>query len=630
MIRKLPIAVVNQIAAGEVVERPVSVAKELIENSLDAGATRVRVEIRGGGSEQLTVIDDGDGFLAKDLPLAFASHATSKLQEVHDLEHIASLGFRGEALASIGAVARARIQSRRRGSDEGWQVSCDGGVETEPAPCGAPEGTRIEIRDLFYNVPARRRFLKAAHAERARIQQLISELALARLDVDFTLVSDDKELLRLPRDESLAQRVARCFGAELGGGLMPVMREFDGLKVEGVVGEPDLARRDGRLELTYVNGRLAREKSALHAVRQAYREYLMGGRFPVYVLHMVLPPDQVDVNIHPRKAEVRFVESRKVAGCMHETVRAALQERTMPSRRDAGDGAEATASGPGAISVRPSMPRARSGFPASSPSLFEPSRPSGGVPTRSTPVVDVAEGAPAGAADGTDAVHESSGQAAAGADRAAGAADDDRAAPDGARPNPFQRASGKFLQVMDLYLLMEHEDGLLVVDQHALHERVVYERLKQQHEARGDVQIQRLLVPAVVELTPGELAWMESVQSDLAEEGLLVERFGPNSIAVQGLPTVLAKTDPKQLVRALAMGENADGKASIREHVAERFHSMACRGSVMSGDRLTDEEIAELLKAAAKLEHPHNCPHGRPTVLTFSSVELERYFRRRC
>jgi len=221
---------------------------------------------------------------------------------------------------------------------------------------------------LFCNVPARRRFLKAAHAERARIQQLVAELALARLDVDFTLVSDDKELLRLPRGVTLAERVQQCFGRELGRGLLSVTREFDGLRVEGVVGEPDLARRDGKLELTYVNGRLASEKSALHAVRQAYREFLMGGRFPVYVLQMVLPPSQVDVNIHPRKAEVRFVESRKVAGCLHETVRSALQARTMSmGEQHGGQGSVRE----GGVQIRPDMPRARSGFPSGSPSLFD-------------------------------------------------------------------------------------------------------------------------------------------------------------------------------------------------------------------------------------------------------------------
>ena len=224
--------------------------------------------------------------------------------------------------------ARAPAHSRRADAAAWWEGRCARGVEPEPHPFCCPAGTRIEIRDLFFNVPARRRFLKAAHAERARIQQLLAELALARLDVDFTLISDGKELLRLPRGVSLAERLQQCFGRELGGGLLPVTREFEGLKIEGVVGEPDLARRDGKLELTYVNGRMAREKSALYAVRQAYREFLMGGRFPVYVLQMVLPPSQVDVNIHPRKAEVRFVESRKVAGCLHETVRSALQSRT--------------------------------------------------------------------------------------------------------------------------------------------------------------------------------------------------------------------------------------------------------------------------------------------------------------
>ena len=595
MIKKLPIAVVNQIAAGEVVERPVSVAKELIENSLDAGASRVRVELRGGGAEQLTVIDDGDGFLPEDLPLAFASHATSKLSDVHDLEHIGSLGFRGEALASIGAVAKARVQSRHRDAGEGWEVRCEGGEESAPQPCGCPQGTRIEIRDLFYNVPARRRFLKAPHAERARIQQLVCELALARLDVDFTLVSDDKELLRLPRGVDLAERLQQCFGRELGKGLLPVRREFDGLKVEGVVGEPDLARRDGRLELTYVNGRMAREKSALHAVRQAYREFLMGGRFPVYVLQLVLPADLVDVNIHPRKAEVRFVESRKVAGCLHESVRSALQERTLPD----------AAAREGGVSIRPELPRARSGFPSQSRSLFEAG---GGGATPAQPA------AAASPVSHPVEVREPSGPP------------PERAVD---RPNPFRRAAGRFLQVMDLYLLIEGDDGLLVVDQHALHERVTYEQLKRQHAAR-EVQVQRLLVPAVVELTPAELGWFEGVRDELAEEGLLVERFGPNAIAVQGMPAVLARTDPKQLVRALATGEADGGRASVGEHIAERFHSMACRGSVMSGDRLNDEEISELLRVAATLEHPHNCPHGRPTTLTFSAAELERYFRRRC
>lgn len=619
MIQKLPPSVVNQIAAGEVVERPSSVVKELVENSLDAGAGRIRVEIRAGGAESILIADDGDGFLPEDLPLAFASHATSKLRDVGDLDHIASLGFRGEALASIGAVARARIQSRRRGADEGWEIRCEGGVETAPQPCGCPEGTRLEVRDLFFNVPARRRFLKAAHAERARIQELVAELALARLDVDFTFVADEREVLRLPRGETLAQRFQRCFGDELGRGLLPVSRTFQGLSVEGVIGEPDLARRDGKLELTFVNGRLARESSALHAVRQAYREHLLGGRFPIYVLQVVLPPDQVDVNVHPRKAEVRFVESRKVAGCLHETVRAALQARL-------GLGA-----GVGGVVLSPELPRARSGFPQFGPSLFEPPPSSSPRPAGDEPAPFAAR-----AQTGTpDLVRETAaapsplriapavGSAGAGAIAAVSA--------NGPRPraNPFLRVSGRYLQVMDLYLLLEGPDGLLVVDQHALHERVVYEQLRAQHRARA-VQVQRLLVPTVVEVTPREMAWLVSVQEALAAEGLLVEPFGPSTVAVHGVPTVLGKVEPKKLVQALLVDDEAADAAPLREQIAERFHSMACRSAIMSGDRLGDAEIQALLAAAATLEHPHNCPHGRPTVLTFTTVELERYFRRRC
>ncbi|MBL9078878.1 MAG: DNA mismatch repair endonuclease MutL [Planctomycetes bacterium] len=594
MIRRLPPAVVNQIAAGEVVERPVSVVKELLENALDAGATRVRIEIDGGGQQRIAVIDDGDGFLPEDLPLAFASHATSKLATVADLDHIGSLGFRGEALASIGAVARAAIRSRRRGEPAGWEVRCDGGVESAPQPCGCPEGTRVEVRDLFFNVPARRRFLKSAGAERARIEELVAELSLARLEVDFTLVADGRERLRLPTGEPLAERFARCFGAELRPGLLVAERAFPGLAVAGVVAEPDLARRDGKLELMFVNGRLARESSALHAIRQAFREYLMGGRFPVYALQVTLPPDQVDANVHPRKAEVRFVEARRVAGCLHETVRSLLQAR--------GIGRAAAAGAAGGVVIADALPRARSGFPELPRDLFGPG-PAPSLPRAASPpgFGDEVREPPAAAA----------------------------AAPAAALPNPFQRVSGRFLQVLDLYLLLEGPDGLLVVDQHALHERVVYERLRREHAARA-VQIQRLLVPAVVDVTPSELAWLDDARDGLAAQGLLVEPFGPGAVAVQGLPAVLAKVDPRRLVRDLLAAGAEDGRTAVHERIAERFHSMACRAAVMSGDRLNEAEIAALLAEAATLEHPHNCPHGRPTVLTFGTAELERYFRRRC
>ncbi|MEY4674460.1 MAG: hypothetical protein RL148_2244 [Planctomycetota bacterium] len=602
MIRVLPPEVVNQIAAGEVIERPYSVVKELVENSLDAGATRVRVEVQGGGAECIRVVDDGSGFHAEDLPLAFASHATSKLSALADLDHIASLGFRGEALASIGSVARATIRSRRHDEPSGHEISCAGGQLGPVRPCGCPPGTTIEIRDLFFNVPARRKFLRTPASEKAKVTELLCQLSLARLDVDFTLVVDGREVLRLPGGEDLATRFGRCHGTELVRGLLPVEREFGTLRVTGLVGEPDLARRDSKLELLCVNGRFARENAAVQSVRQAYREYLMGGRIPVYVLQLVLPPDQVDVNVHPRKAEVRFLDSRRVAGCMHETVRAALQSRASAS--------------PGGIVLDPELPRARSGFPDLPADLF-------GRPV--TPAPAVRETQPlfgrgeqvSPATVGTPRTEPAPTQAmpAAGAPQ---------------KPHPFRGLGSRFLQVMDLYLLLEGPQGLVVVDQHALHERVVYERLRNAHRARS-ATTQRLLVPAVVHLTPTDKEWLLESARELEGEGLLVEDFGPGAVAVQGVPAALGKVDPSRLLRELVASDGAcSAAAQARETVSERFHSMACRAAVMAGDRLTEPEIGALLAEASTLEHPHNCPHGRPTVLTFTPAELERYFRRRC
>ncbi len=609
VIQRLSAEVINQIAAGEVIERPFSVVKELVENSIDAGAKRLRVEIEAGGAQRIRVTDDGDGFLPEDLPLAFASHATSKLTVLRDLDHIASLGFRGEALASIGSIARCSIQSRRHDRDEGYRIECEGAVVGDPAPCGCPPGTQIEIRDLFYNTPARRRFLKSPGAEKARIQELLCELSLAHLDLDITLVHDGKEVLRLPAGDSLADRFGRCFGQQLKKGLLPCRREREGLLVEGLVAEPDLARRDGKLELLYINGRRASERSVTFAVRQAYREYLMGGRFPVYVLSVTMPPDQVDVNVHPRKAEVRFLEGRMVAGSLHEAVAGALRERA----------SSATAGG----LVVGDLPRARSGFPELPAGLFDLRRTSGlqtAVERQDEPF-EVREPAAALRRGGRDAE---------GLPPSAGDVGADEAHSAHLEPNPFRDLELRFLQVHDLYIVLALDDGLMVVDQHALHERVVYERLRREHERR-DVQVQRLLTPAVVELTPGEKAWLLDARESLQGGGLEIGDFGPGSVAVFAVPAVFAKADPERLLRSVLPTDDRETAASrLEEQIVERFHSMACRRAVMSGDQLTQEEIRSLLEEAAGLDHPHNCPHGRPTVLTFAGSELERYFRRRC
>ncbi len=591
MIRVLPPEVVNQIAAGEVIERPFSVVKELVENSLDAGARRIRVELKDGGLTSIKVIDDGVGFSAQDLPLAFASHATSKLASVDDLEHIASLGFRGEALASIGSVARVSIRSRPHDVEAGAEIACDGGVLAAMRPCGCPPGTAIEVRELFFNVPARRKFLRTPHAERARIQDLLARLALAHLDVDFTLHVEGRDALRLPAGETRRQRFARAFGADLSGGLVDVRHALDDYLVEGVVAGPDFARKDSTLELFFINGRAARDRTVTFAVRQAFREFLMPGRYPVYALHLSLPPADVDVNVHPTKAEVRFADERRVGGILHAAARQAL----------AGVGGISAAAG---ASVG-DLPRAQTGFPDLPRDLFAravaPAVPAAQGDVEAPPASFVREAAPT---SGT---------------------------PTSASQRPWAASSHfakELLQVRDLYLVFESEQGMVVVDQHALHERVIYEQLRARAKERG-VAVQRLLVPDIVELTAEDKAYVLQARDTLRDEGFLVDDFGGVAVAIQGVPAVLTRTSPRAILDTFLAGRGVGERATTRELVAERFHSMACRAAVMSGDRLSPQETRALLEQAERLEHPHNCPHGRPTTITFTWAELERFFRRR-
>ncbi|MEE2887018.1 MAG: DNA mismatch repair endonuclease MutL [Planctomycetota bacterium] len=589
VIKVLPSRIINQIAAGEVIERPFSVVKELVENSLDAGATRITVELADGGSQLIRITDDGVGFSPADLELAFVSHATSKLAELQDLDHIASLGFRGEALASIGAISRAWIRSCQPGG-EAYEVRCEGGEIEPPRPAACPPGSILEIRDLFFNTPPRRRFLRSPRAEKAKCQDLLIRLALARLDVDFTFVVDGKQALRLPAGESLKDRVGRTFGRQVAGNLLEVKHQSGTYRVEGLVCHPDLARRDSTMEILYINGRCAKDRSVMFAVRQAYKEFLMHGRFPVYFLGLWLPPEEVDVNVHPTKSEVRFVQQRFAGGVLHEAARRALQ---------AGDIKSA------GIVVGDEMPKARSGLPDLPADLF--GRPEGAPPRPAQWVSGGSEHS------GDQEVAETSPTTPESAD---------------VPVNPFAALRERtFLQVMNLYLVFEGDDGIVVVDQHALHERVLYERFRNKHDQR-ETRVQGLLVPEVIDLSASDKQWLLESKDDLAAEGFLIEDFGGLSISVTGIPAVLGRARPKDLVETFIAGVG-DQRPSGREAIVERFHSMACRAAVMSGDRLVDEEIKALLQEALTLEHPHNCPHGRPTVLTFSGPQLERYFKRR-
>ncbi|MFQ5503303.1 MAG: DNA mismatch repair endonuclease MutL, partial [Planctomycetota bacterium] len=563
MIRVLEPEVINQIAAGEVIERPFSVLKELLENSLDAGAERIEVEIQEGGRDLVSVRDDAAGFSREDLELAFVSHATSKLSRLEDLNAIVSLGFRGEALASIGSVSRARILSRAGDADSGAEVRAVGGRGGPVSPAAAARGTIVEVRDLFYNVPARRRFLKSPQAERARCLEVFTRLALAHPDTGFQLAGGGRTLRLLP-GETLSQRVGKLFGGRTESLCLPVRAEREGIRVAGLAVDPDGARRDRSQELLFLNGRPIKDRSLSHAIAQAYRDYLMGGKYPVSFLFLTLDPREVDVNVHPTKAEVRFHRARLVYSVVHQAVRAAL------GRRQARLGERTLES---VAELRP-----RTGFPE----------------------------LPAGLFGAGEAIGQGFGKLPGAGRRTAREARPDARA-------TFRNVRD-FLVVRDLYVVFETDDGIAIVDQHALHERVIYEKLLRGWR-EGKCPVQRLLLPAILELAPADKDTLLGHREELGRGGLVLSDFGGGSIKLEGYPAALKRVDPKDLVDGLLRDIQEHGPPREPEELRERLHSAACRSAVMAGDRLGEAELRALLRAASSLEHPDNCPHGRPTVL---------------
>jgi DNA mismatch repair protein MutL len=591
-IRTLPPEVVNQIAAGEVVERPASVVKELVENALDAGARRVDVRLVEGGRARIEVADDGHGMDADDVGAAFLPHATSKLSTTSDLEHIASLGFRGEALASIASVSRASVTSRPAGAPTGWRVEADHGALSEVRPCAGAPGTVVVVEDLFGNVPARRKFLRTPATEAGHAMETLVRFSVAYPDVVFTLENDGRAVVRTERDEGRAARIARFHGDDLGRALIRVDGGSDAIRVEAWVGPPGVARGDARLVQAFVNGRFVRDRTLAHAVREAYRDLLPpGDRHPVAFLFLSCAPERVDANVHPTKAEVRWRDSSLV----HEAVRRPI--------RDALEAApEGVPIGVG-----------RQGVPASTVAAAELAF-LGGVGERAAPSTCVAEGrAPYGGfeAGGEPAGHDHAGcEAAAPAER------------------PALRPLG---QALGTYLLFEGEDGLVVVDQHALHERVLFDRISHRLDEEGSLEVQRLLVPAVVALPAGEAGRVEEDRELLGRLGWEVEPFGDGAVAIQACPSVLGRRDPAaffvEVLEVLSDGrrEGVD-RSTLLSSVVDR---LACRAAVMAGDLLHPDEVLSLLAQAERLNHSHSCPHGRPTRLHLSRATLERHFHRR-
>lgn len=606
VIRRLPDAIANRIAAGEVVERPASAARELIENAIDAGARRIEIVLRDGGRTLISVSDDGRGMGREDLRLAVERHATSKLPD-DDLTDIRYLGFRGEALPSIGAVSRLTIASRALGATEAWTIEVAGGAIADPQPAAHPAGTRVEVRDLFFATPARLKFLKNDRTEFGHALDAVKRLALAHPEVGFTLSDGERVALRLDAAqgelfEARRRRIADLLGPDFAENAVPLEAEREGVRLTGFAGLPTLNRNQPMHQFFVVNDRPVRDKLFLGAVRGAYADLIGHDRHPMAALFVSLPPDEVDVNVHPAKAEVRFRDPGRVRGLIVGAIKHAMAE--------AGHRAASTV-GIGALGAF---------RPGAAPAGFATGGRHGAYPLPSARSATLAERA---------ATYHAPSQL-PGFDRPAAPAarSFDEAAPaeEPASAFPLGAARG---QVHGTYIIAQTADGLVIVDQHAAHERLVYERMKEALAETG-VRRQALLLPEVVELDETSAQRVADRAAELAELGLTVEPFGGGAVLVREIPALLGDCDVKGLIRDLAddLGEH-DAAVGLRERLQHVCATMACHGAVRAGRRLTADEMNALLRQMESTPNSGQCNHGRPTYVELKLVDIEKLFGRR-
>jgi len=601
-VRQLPEQIVNRIAAGEVVERPASVVKELVENAIDAGASRVDIFTDGGGRRRIAITDDGSGMTSPDLTLAVDRHATSKLDD-EDLLRIKTLGFRGEALPSIGAVAKLAITTRHLSEPHAWSLSVEGGVKSRIMPAALSQGTRVEVGDLFYATPARLKFLKTDRTEAEAIREVVRRLAMARPDIAFTLAGEERAPVTwaaaLPGAAGRLTRLGDILGADFRASAIDVHAERDGVSVEGFAAAPSLTRANALGQYLFVNGRPVRDKLILGAVRAAYADYLPRDRHPVVALFVTLDPREVDANVHPAKTEVRFRNSGLVRALIVHALKEGLAREGR--RTAANSGGAAIAAFRQAFAPRPGNWDWRR----------SPSYPVGPMPSF--------DGAAAPAF-----------------------AEQDQAAFDVGAPNADIRfeaqPSAELIdrplgaartQIHETYIVSQTRDGLIVVDQHAAHERIVYERLKASLAHNG-VQRQILLIPEIVELDEATVERLLARADELSSFGLAIESFGPGAVAVRETPSLLGKTDAGGLLRDLAehMAE-WDEALPLERRLLHVAATMACHGSVRAGRRLKPEEMNALLREMEDTPNSGQCNHGRPTYVELKLSDIEKLFGRR-
>ncbi len=612
-VRQLSEAVVNRIAAGEVVERPASVVKELVENALDAGATHIEVVTDGGGRRLIRVTDDGAGMMRADLALAVERHATSKLPE-DDLLDIRTLGFRGEALPSIGSVARLAIATRHAREPHGWAISVDAGDKSDVKPAALGEGTRVEVRDLFYATPARLKFLKTDRTEAEAIREVVGRLAMARPDVAFTLAGEERAgvtwAAALPGAPGRLARLSDILGAEFRANAVEVAGERNGVAVEGFAALPTLTRANALGQYLFVNGRPVRDKLLIGVVRAAYADYLPRDRHPIVALFVTLDAREVDVNVHPAKAEVRFRDPQLVRALLITSLQQAL----------ARDGQRASTTG-GSATIAAFRPAS---FPSSV----------GGAGWSGVRRAWDWRNSPARPGGSAAALHQNGALGFAEAAQVAfdvgGPSADARADIYEAAPDLVERPLGAArAQVHETYIVAQTRDGLVIVDQHAAHERIVYERMKAALDKSG-VARQILLIPEIVELDEVDVERVLARAPELARYGLAIEPFGPGALAVRETPSLLGEIDAQALLRDLAEHiAEWDEALPLERRLMHVAATMACYGSVRAGRRLKPEEMNALLREMEAVPNSGQCNHGRPTYVELKLSDIERLFGRR-
>jgi DNA mismatch repair protein MutL len=603
-IRQLPSSVVNKIAAGEVIDRPASVVKELLENSIDSGADRIDVHVKQGGTELVRVVDNGSGIAADQLVLAVASHATSKIRDADDLFHVRTLGFRGEALASISEVSQLVLRSRDALSDSGVQLSVNGGTLSPLEPSGCPLGTTVEVRNLFFNTPVRRKFLRTVQTESGHVSEAFTRVALGYPGVHVTLTRGDRTIHDLPPVTDWRDRIASFFGRDLADGMIGIESQVDDVLLRGFVADPAFSRSNTRMQYLFLNGRHIRDRSLQHALGEAYRGLLLHGRHPIAFLRLEMPSGEVDVNVHPSKLEVRFRDGRQLYRHLLSTLRETfltMDLSTQVKLPQPGD-VPAQQADPAGQMTAPRLP------------LVTPRVPSAGLPEPFSMRDKPHQEGWAEVFAGRFRVEQPSEQERPGEPLAAN------------RQAPVVSPLG--VQLHQRYLVTENDEGMVVIDQHALHERVLYEQLRSRVE-EGVLEKQPLLLPEPVEMTPDESAAVLLIADTLGRLCLDVEPFGGSTVLVTSYPAMLRKANPAELIRHVADKLMEGGEPlEARDLLDELLQMMACKGAVKAGDLLSVEEVTALLEQRHLCEDSHHCPHGRPTALVFSREELDRRFLR--